>query len=67
MVDGPHSSLVVGVLSLSIAALSLGIHELTGAWPSDLGRWGVVLFVLVGIGFVGTYLLVDSHSPSLRP
>lgn len=49
--------LAFAVLSLATAVLGAGIYGLTGTWPSELGRWGIVLLVLVGLAIAGTYVL----------
>lgn len=43
-------------LSFVTAVLSVGIHELTGTWPSEFGHLGGVLFALIGVTIVVAFV-----------
>ena len=45
----------IGLMAFLAAAISAVSYYATGHWPAQLGGWGVVLFVLFGVGV----LLVD--------
>lgn len=62
--DSPAETVNLAFAALSFAAaiLSIVIHELSGTWPTEFGFWGSVLFVLVGIAIVGTYVLAHEQA-----
>lgn len=46
----------IGCLAVGVALLSVAIAATTGEWLTALGLWGAILFLCIGLVFIGEYL-----------
>ena len=46
----------MGCVAFGVALFSLAIAATTGEWPTALGFWGAILFLSIGLVFIGEYM-----------